>query len=104
MATPLTINTRRHEDGSTVLTLTGEIDLTNVEAFEAALDEATAGRDTPVTVDLSGVEYVDSGGINALFAHAYRIHVIANPVLMSVLKISGLTDAASVESAGPPGD
>lgn len=34
-------------------------------------------------------------------AHADHIHVIANPILMPVLKISGLTDVASVESAGP---
>ena len=33
-----------------------------------------------------------------------NIHVIANPILMPVLKISGLTDVASVESAGPQGD
>jgi anti-anti-sigma regulatory factor len=57
-----------------------------------------------VTVDLSGVEYLDSGGINVLFAHANDIHLMANPLLIPVLKISGLTDVASVESAGPRGD
>jgi anti-anti-sigma regulatory factor len=57
-----------------------------------------------VTVDLSGVEYLDSGGINVLFAHANDIHLMANPLLIPVLKISGLTDVASVESAGPQGD
>ena len=103
MATPLTINADRRGD-ATVLIATGEIDLSNVEAFDAALVDAAAGRETSVTVDLSGIEYLDSGGINVLFAHAERIHVIANPILMSVLKISGLTDVASVESAGPKGD
>jgi anti-anti-sigma factor len=103
MATPLTINADRRGDAM-VLIATGEIDLTNVEAFDAALVEAAAGRDSPVTVDLSGIEYLDSGGINVLFAHADRIQVIANPILMSVLKISGLTDVASVESAGTPGN
>ena len=53
-----------------------------------------------VTVDLSGVEYLDSGAISVLFANADQIHVIANPILMPVLKISGLADVASVESAG----
>ena len=57
-----------------------------------------------LTVDLGGVEYLDSGALRALFANADRIHVIANPVLMPVLKISGLTDVASVESAPPPAE
>ena len=105
MATRLTITADRREDGASVVTAVGEIDLTNIDAFAAALDEACPQHQgTPVTVDLSGVEYLDSGGINVLFAHANDIHVIANPILMPVLKISGLTDVASVESAGPQGD
>ena len=106
MATLLSIDTVRREDGASVVTAAGEIDLTNIDAFAAALDNArTQARDgATVTVDLSGVEYVDSGGINVLFAHANNIHVIANPILMPVLKISGLTDVASVESAVPQGD
>ena len=66
-----------------------------------ALSSAAARADATLTVDLSGVEYLDSGGLNVLFAHADRIHIIANPVLMPVLKISGLTDVASVEAASP---
>ena len=104
MATPLSISTDQRDDGALVLTAAGEIDLTNIDAFVAALDEAASARDdTTVVVDLSDVEYLDSGGINVLFAHAAYIHVIANPILMPVLKISGLTDVASVESAGPTG-
>ncbi len=52
-------------------------------------------------VDLSGVQYLDSGAINALFANAAVIRLIANPILMPVLKISGLTQVADVEAASP---
>jgi anti-anti-sigma factor len=101
MVTRLSIASDRREDGATVVTAEGEIDLTNIDAFAAALDEACGQReDATVTVDLSGVEYLDSGGINVLFAHANDIHLVANPILMPVLKISGLTDVASVQSAG----
>jgi anti-anti-sigma factor len=105
MATQLTISTDRREDAASVVTAAGEIDLTNIDAFAAVLDDACteAGEGVTVIVDLSGVEYLDSGGINVLYAHATDIHVIANPILMPVLKISGLTDVASVESAGPQG-
>jgi anti-anti-sigma factor len=101
MAAPLTVTTGRRTDGVVVLTVTGEIDLSNVEVFAGALGSASPSRDGgSVTVDLSGVEYLDSGAISVLFGNADHIRVIANPILMPVLKISGLTDVASVESAG----
>jgi anti-anti-sigma factor len=102
MATPLSLRVDLREGGTSVLTATGEIDLTNIDAFAQGLDDAASARDdAAVIVDISGVEYLDSGGINVLFGHATHIHVIANPILMPVLKISGLADVTSVESAGP---
>jgi anti-anti-sigma factor len=103
MATPLNLNTTDRGDGTFVLTAAGEIDLSNIDDFTGALsDAATDGA--MLVVDLRGVLYLDSGAINALFAYANRIHLIANPVLMPVLKISGFTDVASVEAALPPDD
>lgn len=104
MATSLSITTDRRDDGTFVLTATGEIDLSNVHAFADALSDGSAalGPDgATLTVDLTAVEYLDSGAINALYGHAERMRLIANPILMPVLTISGLTDVASVESAGP---
>ena len=40
MATPLSLSTDRREDGASVLTAAGEIDLSNIDAFAAALDDA----------------------------------------------------------------
>ena len=98
MATTLNIETQDRGDGTLVLTATGEIDLSNIDAFSGAL--SAAGTDGALlTVDLSDVLYLDSGAINVLFANADRIRLIANPVLMPVLQISGLTDVASVEPA-----
>jgi anti-anti-sigma factor len=103
MATPLSLSADRRDDGTYVLTASGEIDLSNIDAFTDALSAASRAG-AKFTVDLAGVEYLDSGAINALFEHADRIHVIANPILMAVLKISGLTDVADVESGLPPAD
>ena len=103
MVTPLSIRTHRRDDGTFVLTAAGEIDLSNIDSFASALSDGSAavGRDgATLTVDLTGVEYLDSGAINALFGHAERMQLIANPILMPVLTICGLTDVASVE----PGD
>ncbi|OBA85668.1 anti-anti-sigma factor [Mycobacteriaceae bacterium 1482268.1] len=102
MPTPLNITTYRRDDGTFVLTAAGEVDLSNIDAFSAALDDGWAhvGRDgARLTVDLTDVEYLDSCAINALFGHAEGMRLIANPMLIPVLTISGLTDVAVVEPA-----
>ncbi len=105
MVTPLSISIDQRDDGTLVLSATGEIDLSNIDAFANALRDgaSAAGDGTAITVDLSGVEYLDSGAINALFVHADRIRLIANPILMPVLTICGLTEVATVEPASRPG-
>jgi anti-anti-sigma factor len=104
MPTPLTVNQDRGSDGTPRLTATGEIDLSNVEAFTEALaaaigDSALDGQ--AITVDLSAVEYLDSAAINVLSTHADDVgnmRVIAHPYLIPVLTISGLTELAEVQT------
>lgn len=95
MTTPLALKTSRREDGNRVLTATGEIDLSNVADFTRALGDATA--DGHVVVDLRAVDYLDSGAINALFAHTDRISLVISPLLRPVLTVSGLTSLVRVE-------
>ena len=47
------------------------------------------------------MEYLDSAGVNALFEHVARIRLIAAPLLVPVLTISGLSGITSV---GEPQD
>ena len=104
MSTTLALDTARCNDGKLVLTATGEVDLSNIDAFNGALAAATkeaAGNGETLTVDLSGLEYLDSAAVNALCARAEHIHVIAHPLLMSILAISGLTELTTVEPARP---
>ncbi|OBB41518.1 MULTISPECIES: STAS domain-containing protein [unclassified Mycobacterium] len=103
MPTPVEVRTDRRGDGTVVLSVTGELDLSNVEAFSNAIAAALsrhgqeAGR---LAVDLAAVEYLDSAAINALFDHAAQIRrIVANPILMSVLTISGLTSVVEVAAA-----
>lgn len=104
MPTSLTLDTAQSNDGRLVLIAVGEIDLSNIDAFNRALTTATtdtAGNGATLTVDLSAVEYLDSAAINALFAHADHIHLIAHPLLMSALKMSGLSELVTIEGAAP---
>jgi anti-anti-sigma factor len=104
MATPVTVSRGRGADGQPVVTATGELDMSNIDSFNRVLAEALAQADgKPVKLDLRGVEYLDSVAINALFPQADRVRLLANPILMPVLRISGLTDVMRVELDGHGG-
>ena len=108
MMTPLSLNTDRGVDGTPRVVAAGEIDISNIHAFTEALTTASDGNRRPITVDMSAVKYLDSAGINVLFKHADamdRLHLIVHPFLMRILKITGLSDIATVQPAeAPPRD
>ncbi|MFD1832218.1 MULTISPECIES: STAS domain-containing protein [Streptomyces] len=92
MTTPLTLTSGRRADGTAMLTVVGEIDMSNTDDLAGALD----GIQGPLVVDLTAVEYLDSAGLSVLFRHADRIELVATPLLAPVLTVSGLTDIATV--------
>lgn len=100
MSTPLELSTRRGADGTPVLTAVGEIDMSNAARFTAALGLA-GPRGSRLIVDLTGVAYLDSAGINALFKYVPGVELLATPLLAPVLTISGLSGITSVR--GPEG-
>lgn len=100
MGAALTI-TRRDNDGNIEVEAVGELDLSTVGKFENALKEAVAeaGPDRGVTLDLRGVEYLDSAAINVLFAHVARLNLVrVNPLLLRGLTISGLDRIVPVQA------
>ncbi|MBY8880082.1 STAS domain-containing protein [Actinacidiphila acidipaludis] len=92
MTTPLTITSDRRADGTQRLAVSGEIDMSNGYRLAEAL-AAMSGR---LLLDLTAVEYIDSAGLNVLFAHADRLEVLVAPRLSRVLTVSGLTELATV--------
>jgi anti-anti-sigma factor len=105
MVTPLTVSADRHDDGTPLLVAAGEIDLSNIETFTRALTTVIASADGAgerVTVDLTAVDYLDSAAIGALCVHADQapgMRLLANPYLIPVLRISGVDQLATVETA-----
>ena len=59
----------------------------------------SSGSAESFLVDLSAVEYLDSAGINALFGHVSRVRIIAPPLLLPVLNVSGLGEITSVRES-----
>ncbi|GAA4657621.1 MULTISPECIES: STAS domain-containing protein [Amycolatopsis] len=97
MPTAFTTSLSEAPDGGRVLTLTGEIDLTNAEEFRAALAAAVRGTG-PVTVDLTRIDYLDSSALSTLFActEDHDVRIVAPSLLSRVLRVSGLTEVATV--------
>ncbi|MFI9005718.1 STAS domain-containing protein [Actinosynnema sp. NPDC053489] len=96
MTPALTITTTSRPDGSRVLAVVGEIDMSNNDVFAAAVaKEVTAGG--PLVVDLTAVEYLDSSALHSLFAYADDITVRTGPLLRPVLAVSGLAQLTTVE-------
>ena len=92
MTTPLVLTPGRRPDGTALLSVTGEIDMSNADTLAHALDGST----DPLVVDLTAVEYLDSAALAVLFAHAHRIELIAPDILTPVLTISGLAELTTI--------
>lgn len=79
--------------------VSGDIDLANVEEFQAAMSQAS--DDSPaLTVDLTAVGYCDSAAVRALFtvAATTELTMIVKPAghISTLLAISGLDRVATV--------
>ncbi len=98
MSTALSLKTGPGPDGAVVLAATGEIDMSNAAAFGAALTAAREDGGGPVVVDLTGVEYLDSAGLAALFPHVEHVRLVATPLLAPVLTIAGLDDLTTIKT------
>ncbi|RZU53878.1 anti-anti-sigma factor [Krasilnikovia cinnamomea] len=97
MSAALTLATGRRSDGAFVLTATGEIDMSNADAFATALAGAHRDADgAPFVVDLTGVAYLDSAGLAALLPHVEHVHLLATPLIGPVLTIAGLAELTTI--------
>ena len=57
-----------------VVTVRGEIDLSNVHALEEVCDRGLRSSSLPLIIDLSRVAYIDSTGLNTLIKVHERCH------------------------------
>jgi len=88
------------ERGPVTVCAAGDIDLTNVGQFQAALDQAAA-TSSAITADLTAVTYCDSAAIRALFLAARKARLTikvaaAGPSNEILLRLAGLHQIATV--------
>jgi anti-anti-sigma factor len=92
-----------HDDGVAVLAVSGEVDLATIPAFEAAIADALTHGPAALIVDLSGVDFLASAGLQALVATresltgAALFAVVADgPATSRPIELTGLAQILSL--------
>ncbi len=103
-ATPpvVTVKVLEEGDGVTTLGVAGELDVANVEPFEAALNAALERPGVEsLVLDLADFAFIDSTGIGALLrtsAKGVRIELHrAAPLIAEIVDTAGLADMLHLE-------
>ena len=98
MADEFVLDQQAGPQGEVVIVCRGDIDISNVSRFRAALLDAPAS--SPVVVDLNAVDYIDSAGVAALFERAKKgtLQVVAGPdcPVRRVLEVVALDQLATI--------
>lgn len=86
----------RDGSGATLLQVTGELDLSSVEAVRAAADQEIAQGAQTIVFDLSGLAFMDSSGIAMLLTVAEQVAVVEirepSANVRRVIEVSGLAE------------
>lgn len=84
-----------NDGGTTLVSVVGEVDVSNASELREALDAALAQEPASITADLAQVAYIDSTGIGVLVGAATRsaeanvAFAVANPQ-SNVRRVLGL--------------
>lgn len=68
---PVSVKDVRRDSGTTVVVLTGEVDLHHVPEVHAVILRECAEKPARLVIDLAEVTYMDSSGVGVL-VHAYQ--------------------------------
>jgi anti-sigma B factor antagonist len=87
--------------GAVVIRLSGEVDISNIEAVRGLIEPvANAGADH-VVFDLRGLRFIDSTGLSLLLWVAQRVAVVQlrhpSPIVQRVIDVTGLGDVLPTE-------
>jgi anti-anti-sigma factor len=97
----------RDADAGVRITLTGEIDMDNAAQVEHRILSAISNQLSTVTVDLGGLDYIDSAGLRVLFTLGSRLDVLqitlrlvvpTGSSIRRVIDLSGMAAAIPVLS------
>lgn len=91
------------------LAVRGEVDMATAPALEAALEEAIRDSEGALVVDLSGVEFLDSSGLQVLMRARARLGTEDRALALvcpfgpvrRVFELAGLSDVFTLYERAP---
>ena len=94
----LELSCRTEDDGSQVVSVTGELDIATAEQAYAYISDVIDCWPAPVSVDLAGLTFCDASGLGALARLARHARqagrplqlISARPSLVKIMRITGL--------------
>ncbi len=89
------------QDGQTVVTITGEVDISNVESLDHAVSPVLEHGPRELIVDVSELEFADSSAIAIWVRWSRAVGEFrlrgAQPLLVRVIETMGLTTTLPIE-------
>src|SRR5436305_12712036 len=87
------IETRTDSSGAPVISVSGELDMSNAGKLEATVESIVADRPDRLIFDLSGLRFMDSAGIAVLLSAAGKVAAIElrdpSPPVRRVVELTG---------------
>ncbi|HVE99420.1 MAG TPA: STAS domain-containing protein [Mycobacteriales bacterium] len=94
-------------DGTTVLTIRGDLDIATAPGLVATFDELSGSGAPAIVVDMRQVTFMDSSGLSALLVAGRRVPpgtrlVLRRPSeqVLRVLTLTGMLDSFEIEDDG----
>jgi anti-anti-sigma factor len=95
-ATAIAITTGRDPDGTPVLRVSGQLDISNASTLEDALMKAAEAKSRTIVFDLAELEFMDSAGISVLVRARSEVGEVRlrnpSPIVRRLIEITGLAE------------
>ena len=88
-----------HTSRTLVVTVSGELDSATAGELAGHLDQVTA-ESGPLVVDMTGVTFCDSSGLNCLMGAVARdvdLRIVGSRQVLKVLRLAGVMHAVTLE-------
>ena len=96
------IDTRYDPAGVPIVTVAGELDVSNAATLQATVASIVAKRPERLIFSLGDLHYMDSAGISVLLGAADKVNAVhlrdPSPVVRRVIELTGLAGVLSIES------